>query len=289
MAISIAAARRITIVVIAAYFANATPRAIAAGTASVPRSPTDPPGDRSAAVTQLDEEVDLARLIDLCAKRSGFAVEYDPNDVAGTIIVREASAITDAELWSLTNELLATRGLASIQRPGTRVLSIVRTEKARGATRVATEGIDADSRASYQSVLLRVKHRDAKSLVESMRSALGREAAAATAIGDSGLIVVTDYVERIREWIDIMAMVDVPETGVIVESVRLRHVRAPELVATATAMLAAREEPGSRKLRGRPTAVGESTVVLVGPEEDLRTWKSILDAFDAPPDTRIES
>jgi hypothetical protein len=110
--------------------------------------PADPPGDPSAAVTQLDEEVDLARLIDLCAKHSGFAVEYDPNEVAGTIIVREASAITDAELWSLTNELLATRGLASIQRPGTRVLSIVRTEKARGATRVATEGIDADSRGN---------------------------------------------------------------------------------------------------------------------------------------------
>jgi|JI7StandDraft_1071085.scaffolds.fasta_scaffold891014_1 hypothetical protein len=57
MAIAIAAARGITLAVIVAHFANATPRAIAAGTASVPHSPTDPPGDRSAAVTQLDDEV----------------------------------------------------------------------------------------------------------------------------------------------------------------------------------------------------------------------------------------
>lgn len=265
-----------------ATWLHAAPDPPADGVSVVPQ-----PSDE--ATTELNGEIDLSQLVDLCAKRSGFTVEYEPTDLAGRITVREASAVTDAELWALTNELLAARGLASIQRPGTRILSVVRKEKAREATRVTAEGIDATSLASFQSVLLRVRHRDAKTLVESLRTALGRETASASAVGDGGLIVVTDYVERIREWMAILAMVDVPEPGLAVETVRLRHVRAQELIASAMTMVAAREEPGAKKLRGRPTAVSESTIVLVAPEEDLPTWRSILEALDAPPDARTET
>ena len=66
--------------------------------------------------TALAGEVELARLVDLCAQRLGLKIEYDARTVQGAkVTLRLGESVTDDELWALTNQLLATRGLTSVQ------------------------------------------------------------------------------------------------------------------------------------------------------------------------------
>src|SRR5258705_8168167 len=58
---------------------------------STPRSPAQES-------SLLSEQVDLVRLLDLCAQRLKLNLEYDPTVVKGTITFRFAEAVTDEQL-----------------------------------------------------------------------------------------------------------------------------------------------------------------------------------------------
>ena len=69
--------------------------------------------------TVLAGQVELARLVDLCAERLGLKIEYDPKDLQGaTVTLRLRDGISDDELWEVTNHLLASRGFTTVQLPG---------------------------------------------------------------------------------------------------------------------------------------------------------------------------
>src|SRR5438477_7025089 len=67
--------------------------------------------------TILSGQVELARLVDLCAERLGLKIEYDASVLKGVVTLRLGESVTDAELWRLTNQILAARGFASVQPP----------------------------------------------------------------------------------------------------------------------------------------------------------------------------
>ena len=92
----------------------------------------------SIARTRLSGEVELARLVDLCAQRLELKIEYDVRTLQGQkVTLRLGESVTDDQLWALTNQLLAVRGLTSIQPPGQEeVLSIVKLTDAASLARV---------------------------------------------------------------------------------------------------------------------------------------------------------
>lgn len=86
---------------------------IALVTASFARQqPADPPR------MQLQGEVDLARLVDLCAQRLDLTVEYDASVLKGKVTLRLTESLTDAELWDLTNRVLGLRGFTTVRLRG---------------------------------------------------------------------------------------------------------------------------------------------------------------------------
>ena len=59
------------------------------------------------ATTQLSGQVELPRLVDLCAQRLGLNIEYDAGALRGSVTLRLGAGVSDEELWLLTNRVLA--------------------------------------------------------------------------------------------------------------------------------------------------------------------------------------
>jgi type II secretory pathway component GspD/PulD (secretin) len=253
------------------------------------------PGAVSPAVqTVINGEVTLARLVDLCAAQQGFEVEYAAADLAARVTIRVADPLGAEELWALTNELLASNGLASVRRPGSRIVSIVRAAEAGNAARIersdaANGALDGRS-GGFQTVVLRARHRDAKELLEPLKQVLSRQVGSAATVGDAGLILVSDYASRIEQASYLLSLIDVPLAETTVETVPARFVRAQELVTAAQAAVAAREDASKSVLRGKPIASADgASVILCGTDRDIAIWKELLAAFDRPPAATTET
>lgn len=245
-------------------------------------APPSPPTKASERTT-LNGEIELARLVDLCAAKLGLTVEYDASAIKGAVTVRLGESLTDEELWALANELLASRGFATVRRPGSNVLSVVKSADATAAARIERPGIpgsDGD-RAGFVQTVVRAEHRDAKDLVEAMKSVLSKPSGSAALLGDRGLILVSDFQPRIEQAMYVKSLVDVPSEPVSVETVPVAHLKPQDLITTAIAASSAREEAGARKLRGKllPSPDGAGVVVMA-PPADAGAWREILAAFD---------
>src|SRR5947207_3725220 len=55
-------------------------------------------------------QVELARLVDLAAQRLHLSVDYDAAVLKGAMTLRLDGTLSDTELWTLVNRLLAVRG-----------------------------------------------------------------------------------------------------------------------------------------------------------------------------------
>src|SRR5688572_22667472 len=69
--------------------------------------------DQQAPQLTLTDQLELARLVDMAAQRLKVNIEYDAALLKGTVTLRLGAGVTDAELWELTNRLLATRGFTT--------------------------------------------------------------------------------------------------------------------------------------------------------------------------------
>ncbi len=252
---------------------------------------------KPAAQTLLNGEVTLARLVDLCAAQQGFEVEYAQGDLGAKVTIRVSEPLSADELWALTNELLASNGLASVRRPGSRIVSIVRAGEAANAARLERSGGDGDAAPAdagqgggFRSVVLRARHREARELVEPIKQVLSRQVGGVFPIEGSNLILVSDYASRIAQAEYLLSLIDQPLAEVRIESVPARFVRAQELIAAAQTAVAAREDASKSTLRGKPIASADgSSVVLCGSDRDIAAWKQLLAAFDQPAATVTET
>jgi general secretion pathway protein D len=253
--------------------------------------------DVQPAGTLLNREVTLQQLVDLCAAKGAFEVEYNAAELTGKVTIRVAEPLSETELWALTNEILASNGLASVRRPGSRIVSIVKAGEAAAAARVErADPSDPDARSAvgelggYQSVVLKARHRDARELVDAIKQVLSKQTGAVAPVGDGGLILVSDYAARIEQATYLLSLLDVPAAEAVVEMIPAKYVKAQELVTAVTGSVAARDEATRSKLRGKPIAsVDGATVILTAPAADISTWVSLFAAFDRPPASTTES
>lgn len=228
----------------------------------------------------LNGEMELARLVDLCAKRLSLDVEYDAPGIKGTVTIRVSSDLTNDELWALTNELLAARGFATVIRPGGRVISVVKTADAPASARLE-RGDQPDDQAGFATVITRAEHREPKALIEAIKQVLSKPSGSATQLGESGLILISDYRSRIDQALHVKSLVDVPLSDVVVTTIPVAHLKPSELIALVTGAVTGRDEIAGRKLKGKLLASPDGTSVIVtAPPEDLRVWTEMLSAFD---------
>ncbi len=234
--------------------------------------------------TALAGEVELARLVDLCAQRLGLKIEYDAKTVQGAkVTLRLGEPVTDEELWALTNQLLATRGLTSIQPPGQEeVLSIVKLTDAASLARVE-QVVPPETLAGFANVVVQIEHRSVKDVIEAMKPLLSKPGGTMTALGDDGRILLSALRPRINQILWLLESFDLPGAETIIRVIPSQYVNATQLASSVTAAVTARNTMSirPRQLAGKLSPQsGDESVVLVAPEDELQTWLELLGQFD---------
>lgn len=246
----------------------------------------------SAGRTQLSGQIELARLVDLCAERLGLQVEYDAGILKGAVALRLNESLSDTELWLLTNHLLATRGFATVRPPGSDVLSVVKAAEASGRARVEGLGpgtTDAPP-AGFVNVVTRIRHRAAKEIVEAAKLMLSKDGGSIAELGSSGLLLISDLQPRVDEVLKLIGMLDVPAAPPEIRRIPTQFQPASKLAALVTGAVMAADAITQSPTRGKviPSAEDDA-VLLVCPQSDLEYWRSLIERLDARQPVRTET
>ena len=234
---------------------------------------------------ELQGEIDIARLVDLCAQRLNLTLDYDASVLKGKVTLRLTESLSDNELWELTNRVLGLRGFTTVQLPGDHgrdVLSVVRLADAAGLAQVVDPG--AGGRAGFVAVVRRVEHQPVKDVVEALKSVLSKQGSSVSAVGSTDLILVTDLRDRVDQAMALLDVLDQPGPVSVVERIDLAHLPATRLAAMLTSITAARDLVEGRTSKGRVVAEpGDRAVILIAPPDEANGWRSLVERFDQVP------
>jgi hypothetical protein len=80
----------------------------------------------------LPAQLQATELLELAASELGVSIEYDPQEVRGTIALRVRRSLTPAELWTLLGATLESRGLSVVETGLEGVVRVRPTAEAQG-------------------------------------------------------------------------------------------------------------------------------------------------------------
>ncbi len=231
--------------------------------------------------TALSGQLELARLVDLCAERLNLELEYDAKALKGaTVTLRLGEAVDDEELWSLANQLLVSRGLTSVQMPGDDVLSIVRLAEASARARIEPT-IRPTTRAWFATVVVPLRHQPSKRVIEAVTPLISKPGGSVTALGGEPRLLLSDVRPRVNEILDWIQVIDVPHADVAIRQVPVEFLDASQVAALVTGAVTARNTLATTPLDGKLTPLPDgSAVVLVAPEHEVAEWIELIDQFD---------
>jgi type II secretory pathway component GspD/PulD (secretin) len=266
-------------------------------------------------IVQLADEIELPRLIDLCAARLGITVHYDPATIQGKVNCRIGpDGLTNEELWDLTNHVLGLRGFAIIaltptssvengvdedESPGEAarpIYSVVRATEAANLAPIGTinrheagtsasdlrNGAPSPPPAGYVTVLIEPRFRDPRTLVDAVKPILSKQSGIVSNLGvNSNLIIISDTRSRIDQALRVIEMIDVPGSASQVERIPTRNQTASTLASSAMSVLAARETVDGRASLGRVLAEPDDRAVLiVAPVNEMEQLRRLIDQLD---------
>ncbi|MBN8597447.1 MAG: hypothetical protein J0L78_07205 [Planctomycetes bacterium] len=240
------------------------------------------PGQRLA----LPEQVDLSGLVILTANTLEIPLEFDAallKPGQGSVTLRGVQDVTPEELWTLTNQVLASRQLALVRSPSARVLSLVKLADAPSASGVQFEASAPDGalRAGFVQQIVRPKFRSAKELADALKPFLTRNVGTASPIGDSGLLLVSDLASRVEEAMKLLSTLDSPREELTPLAIEARNIPAAALQAAVTQVAAKRDAVSGEKLRGEVTVAPDGrSLLLLAPAEARGDWLRLIAALD---------
>lgn len=231
--------------------------------------------------TQLSEQVDLARLVDLCAQRLRLNLQYDPAVLKGTVTLRLGAGVSDGELWTLTNRLLASAGFTTVQLPGEQTLSVVRLADAPTLARL--EDPLSAAKAGFVKVIRPLTYRGAKEVIDSVAALLSKPAGSATALDGGRRLLLSDLRPQVEQALTICDLLDVDAAPPAAEEIVVRHARATEIVALVERIAASQSAAGGTARLGKVLATEDNRrVLLIAPATERTAWRSLLAQLDQP-------
>jgi len=232
--------------------------------------------------TTLSEQVELARLVDLCAQRLGLNIQYDPNELKGSMTLRLGAGLSDQNLWALANRLLAGRGFTSIQMPGEEAISIVKLNEAGPLARVEASDLKG-AKAGFLKILWEPKHRTTDEILPALNGVLSKPGGSAFALGRTDHIVIADLRPHVEQAIDILKLVDVPPGESVTEEIATEHTEPETLIPVVERVASMRSAVLGVQLRGKlvPLA-GSGQILLIAPIAERETWVDLIHRLDQP-------
>jgi type II secretory pathway component GspD/PulD (secretin) len=238
----------------------------------------------------LPEQVDLGGLVLLASNAVECSLEYDPallkgSSAAGALVMlRGISEVSPEELWQLTNQILASRGLTLVRAPGARVLSLVKLADASAAAGMTGEsGASADPRLQpgFVQEIIRPRYRTAKDLAEALKPFLTKAGGNAAPVGDSGLLLISDLVPRVEEAKKLLTQLDAPREEIAPLVVEPKNIPPAALAAAVLQLSAKRDSISGDKLKGDLIVAPDGrSLLLLAPEETRESWLLLITTLD---------
>lgn len=231
------------------------------------------------AQTVLSEQVDLPRLVDLCAQRLKLNIQYDASSLQGSLTLRLGAGISDENLWVLTNRLLASRGFTTVQMAGEQSLNIVKITEAAAVARVEEADLKG-AVAGFVKVILPLEHRAPEDLVAPIKQVLSPVGGTVSAVGKSTLLSLSDLRPNLEQALAVLKLLDV-EAATTLDEVSLHHLDAATLIALVDSAASARAAVTGQPLTGKLIASHRTkNVFLVAPHSEERVWRELIERFD---------
>lgn len=238
----------------------------------------------------LPEQVDLSGLVIFTATTLDIPLEFDPALLklpgqagSSTVTLRGVNEVTPEELWTLTNQILASRQLALVRSPSSTVLSLVKLSDAAAASSVHVGTTHADElfRAGFTQQLVRPKFRTAKELADAIKPFLTKNIGNAAPVGDSGLLLISDLSARVNEAVRLLETLDTPREEIVPLSIESRNIPVVALQAAVMQLATKRDTVSGDKMRGELTVAPDGkSLLLLAPAETRDAWLRLISTLD---------
>jgi general secretion pathway protein D len=227
--------------------------------------------------------MELARLVDLAAERTGIKVEYDASIIRGSITLRVDEGLKPDSLWTLMQHVLSSRGFTTVKLPGSDTLSVVKLNEAAGlaeVNRASSAGSFTPGREGFISRVMRVRNRPPKEVAEPLKAMLSKPAGAVAPLGEEPFIVISDLAPRVEAAAILLEEID-RAADTAVEAMTVHNLGSAQLAAMVMQVAQKRDQTVGRKVSGEviPGVAGDS-VLIICPKEALEGWRSLITQLD---------
>jgi general secretion pathway protein D len=232
--------------------------------------------------TVLSGQIELARLVDMCAEQMGLSIEYDPTVLKGGVTIRGTEPLSDEELWSLTNRVLASRGFTTVNADhgAPNIINVVKLSDAPGLAPIALFDT-SKSLAGFSSGVIRIEHQTIKTIVDAVKQTLSKPSGAIVDLGIGGLVLISDFEPRLKDALELIKLLDVPDEQIAIERVTTQFASPESLVALCASAVVARDFAIGKSLKGKLiSGQDEEAVVLICPANELEIWRDLIRRFD---------
>jgi general secretion pathway protein D len=189
---------------------------LAAQAPGVSRAAESPPS------AEIEKDIDLARLVDLCAEKLQLNVRYEPGQLTGTVRLTEGQS--DQQLWTLTNQALVSRGLTTIQKAGEDALTVVKLDEASSLARLEEEDL-SKTRAGYARVLHALRYASPEDVLPAIKKAMSGSAGLASPLGKTNSIVLADLRPNLDQAFQLLKFLDAAPREVGSDAFRVFSIR----------------------------------------------------------------
>lgn len=235
--------------------------------------------------TEIADTIELARLVDLCAARLNLSINYDAR-LTGTVTLRLHAAMTDRELWELTNRLLASRGFTTVRMANDGTLTVVQLSAAAGLARVETADdrlTAAEFGAGFRVVMVPLTHRSVDDVTAAVKPLLSSPGGSATPIPSLSTVLVADLDARVRLILQAIEAIENRSMPVIPFEIAIKTGNAQQIATTVAQIAAKRHAAGNTGLHGDLILTGEEdALLLVAPADEIDTWQALIAQLDRP-------
>lgn len=243
--------------------------------------------DEDGRVTLNLRDADIEALITAVSEVTGTSFVVDPR-VKARVNMISAQPMAPDRLYEVFLSILQVHGFTAI--PAGEVVKIIPEVNAKGEAPVGDESQGQRPADAVTTEVVRLRHVDAAPLLTVLRQIMPQQAALSVH-QDSNSLVITDRAGNIARLKDILAHVDVRDTGEI-EIIRLKNASASEVQKTLQSVFrrqgaaAVPEGGGKAGSEGRETsfAVDKRTnsILISGDPSDRARMRVLIADLDTP-------
>jgi len=181
----------------------------------------------------------LSDLIEFVGDRLELSIEYTRAELRDTVSLQIRDELSDSELWDVLTSVLEGRGFVVVDAEREGLYRIVRLNQAAASNQKITlpdqdipEGIERGlDFSNFVSVVTRLKTLSASEAATAIKPVLTAQGGSATAIGSSGLLLISDVRRRVDDALSLIELLDSPADEIEQFTVTLEHASATDLSA----------------------------------------------------------